>query len=197
MGHQRSALQVLENPDAIDDRKGFFINVLSALCKLPQDDDFAKKANDNVITFLYNSLPHPPAAYIGSDPSGSVPWTEANAAPRPSGSSSTGPSGAPSWTPPPANGGPSLPPNALGQSGSAGPPPPPPRAPWAFRNADGSGNNAWQPALGQSGRPYARDVENKTPLPANTLPDAGLVFDALLRSRGDVRDFPCVKLGRR
>ncbi|GJE97837.1 heme peroxidase [Phanerochaete sordida] len=186
----KSALQVIESPDAIDDRDNFFVDMLSALCKLPQDNDFAKEANDKVITFLYNSLPHPPAAYIGSDPAGAVPWTEANAVPRAgasSASSAAPPSPTASWGA--ANGAPSVPPPAAA-SAPAGAAPPPPRAPWAFRNADGSGNNTWQPALGQSGRPYARDVENQQPQPANTLPDAGLVFDALLRSRGDFKPHP-------
>ena len=54
---------------------------------------------------------------------------------------------------------------------------------YQFRKADGSGNNITIPQLGQSGRPYARSVQRKHPLPANMLPDAGLVFDTLLRAR--------------
>lgn len=186
----KSALQVLAHPDAINDRDGFFTNLLSTLCKLPQDTEFAKEANDKVITLLYNSLPHPPAMYIGSDPSGSVPWTEANAVPRSSAASAPASSSTMSWNAKSvANGTPSVP-SSLANSAPAGPQPPAPRAPWAFRNADGSGNNTWQPAVGQSGRPYARDVENKQPLPANVLPDPGLVFDVLLKSRGDFEPHP-------
>ncbi|KZT00985.1 heme peroxidase [Laetiporus sulphureus 93-53] len=54
---------------------------------------------------------------------------------------------------------------------------------YRFRKADGSGNNVTIPDLGQSGRPYARSVQGKHPLPANVLPDAGLVFDTLLKAR--------------
>ncbi|EKM48647.1 uncharacterized protein PHACADRAFT_214715 [Phanerochaete carnosa HHB-10118-sp] len=169
----KAALQAFENPDAINDRKDLFVDLLSALCKLPQDTEFSKEANGKAIAFLYNSLPHPPAMYVGSDPSGSVPWTEANA--------STPAAPATSWG---ANGAPS------GSEPSKGSDAPTPRAPWAFRSADGSGNNVWRPALGQSGRPYARDVESEQPLPANVLPDPGLVFDALLRSRGDFKPHP-------
>lgn len=161
------------NPAAIDDRQGFFTNILAILCKIPQDNPLAKKANDLVITTLYNSLPHPPASYIGSDPGGVVTWTQPSSSPKggvPNGNASWGAPGAPSAGEAP----PSVP------SASA------PRAPWSFRAADGSGNNTWMPALGQAGKPYARDVENKHPLPAHKLPDPGLVFDVLLKAR-DVR----------
>ena len=173
---QEAGLQAVENPNAVDDRDGFFVEVLALLCRLPQDTDFAKKANEKAITLLYNSLPHPPAAYIGQDPSGSVPWTLANA------DGSKAPS---SWSA--TNGA-----AAQASSSSSTPPswgaapPAPPRTPWAFRMADGSGNNTWLPSLGQSARPYARDVQGSQPLPANKLPDAGDVFDALMRMTGEV-----------
>lgn len=49
----------------------------------------------------------------------------------------------------------------------------------------------WLPQLGRAGTPYARDVENKNPLPANALPDPGLVFDTLLRAKpGDFQPHP-------
>lgn len=186
---QKNALDMLAKPDAIDDRTGFFVDLLSALCKLPQDSALAQKANDRVIELLYDSLPHPPATYVGADPSTATPWTLSGAAPSAnpptaaSSSAASWPAGGPTADP---DGIPSVPPP---QSASApsGPAPPTPRTPWAFRAADGRGNNAWLPALGQSGRPYARDVEGKQPLPANVLPDAGLVFDTLLKSQGDVR----------
>ena len=52
---------------------------------------------------------------------------------------------------------------------------------YAFRSADGSGNNLSDPNMGKAGTPYARSVQQTAPLPANALPDAGLVFDTLLR----------------
>ena len=52
-----------------------------------------------------------------------------------------------------------------------------------FRQPDGSCNNITIPDLGQSARPYARSVQSKHPLPANMLPDPGLVFDTLLKAR--------------
>lgn len=49
-----------------------------------------------------------------------------------------------------------------------------------FRTADGSGNSFANPTLGAAGQPYARSVAPVHPkLPA--MPDAGVVFDALLR----------------
>lgn len=54
---------------------------------------------------------------------------------------------------------------------------------YAFRSADGSGNNPLFPELGQAGRSYARSVQGKHPQPANVLPDPGLVFDTLLRAK--------------
>ncbi|KAI6113067.1 heme peroxidase [Pisolithus sp. B1] len=60
---------------------------------------------------------------------------------------------------------------------------------FAFRNADGSNNNPDQPDLGQAGTPYARSVQQSGPLPRNQMPDAGLVFDTLLR-RDEFRKHP-------
>jgi linoleate 10R-lipoxygenase len=52
---------------------------------------------------------------------------------------------------------------------------------YAWRTADGSGNNLSDPNLGKGGTPYSRSVQQTHPLRANDLPDAGLVFDTLLR----------------
>jgi linoleate 10R-lipoxygenase len=52
---------------------------------------------------------------------------------------------------------------------------------YAFRSADGSNYNPLFPSLGKAGSPYARSVPGLTPLPKHALPDAGLVFDTLLR----------------
>ncbi|PAV22931.1 heme peroxidase [Pyrrhoderma noxium] len=54
---------------------------------------------------------------------------------------------------------------------------------YRFRSADGSGNNPIIPWLGKAGLPYARSVQSKHPLPANVLPDPGLVFDTILKAR--------------
>jgi linoleate 10R-lipoxygenase len=35
--------------------------------------------------------------------------------------------------------------------------------------------------MGQADLPYARSVQQTHPIPRNMLPDAGLVFDSLLR----------------
>ncbi|KAI0347729.1 heme peroxidase [Trametopsis cervina] len=130
----KSFLQAVSNPDAIDDRQGFFVAALALLCEIPPTSPLALEANNKVIEVLYRSLPHPPAMYLAPFPS-----------------------------PPPE------------QASNGG----------KFRAADGGGNNAWMPQLGRAGMPYARDVENKHPLPVNTLPDAGLVFDTLLRAKKD------------
>ena len=52
---------------------------------------------------------------------------------------------------------------------------------YAYRTADGSYNNPNMPDLGKAGTPYSRSVQQTHPLPRNELPDAGLVFDTLLR----------------
>ncbi|KAJ8594598.1 putative linoleate diol synthase [Rhizopogon salebrosus TDB-379] len=52
---------------------------------------------------------------------------------------------------------------------------------YQFRTADGSNNNPDSPNLGKAGTPYARSVQQSNPLPRNQMPDAGLVFDTLLR----------------
>lgn len=52
---------------------------------------------------------------------------------------------------------------------------------YAFRNADGSEYNPLFPTLGKAGSPYARSVASSNVTPARTLPDAGLVFDTLLK----------------
>lgn len=137
---QKAFLQAVENPNAIDDRQGFFCEALSALCKVPPTSALAQDANNKVIEMLYHSLPHPPATYLAPFPAQSPPQEQ--------------------------NGG-------------------------RFRSADGGGNNVWMPSLGRAGMPYARDVENKHPLPANVLPDPGLVFDTLLRAKpGNFKPHP-------
>ncbi|OBZ79068.1 Psi-producing oxygenase A [Grifola frondosa] len=60
-------LDVLQNQDAVDDRKGLFTQALSILCKIPQDSDISKKLNDALIAILYNTLPHPPCTYMGTN----------------------------------------------------------------------------------------------------------------------------------
>jgi hypothetical protein len=46
---------------------------------------------------------------------------------------------------------------------------------------DGSYNNISDPDMGKANHPYARSVQQKRALPQNMLPDAGLVFDTLLK----------------
>ncbi|KAI0343269.1 linoleate diol synthase [Trametopsis cervina] len=52
---------------------------------------------------------------------------------------------------------------------------------YAWRTADGSGNNLSDPDMGKAHTPYARSVQQTGALPANQLPDPGLIFDTLLR----------------
>jgi linoleate 10R-lipoxygenase len=58
---------------------------------------------------------------------------------------------------------------------------------YAFREADGSSYNVLFPTLGRAGEPYARSVASTISLP---LPDAGLVFDTLLRQEGGFQKHP-------
>ncbi|KAK7686255.1 hypothetical protein QCA50_010475 [Cerrena zonata] len=52
---------------------------------------------------------------------------------------------------------------------------------YAWRTADGSRNNVGDPDMGKAGTPYSRSVQQTHPLPQDALPDAGLVFDTLLK----------------
>ncbi|TFK61199.1 heme peroxidase [Pluteus cervinus] len=52
---------------AVDDRKGAFADGLTLLSRLPPSSDVAKQLSDTAIAALYETLPHPPATYIGPD----------------------------------------------------------------------------------------------------------------------------------
>ena len=52
---------------------------------------------------------------------------------------------------------------------------------YQFRKADGSYNNVDVPDMGKANMPYGRSVQQGHPLPQSSLPDAGLIFDTLLR----------------
>jgi linoleate 10R-lipoxygenase len=58
---------------------------------------------------------------------------------------------------------------------------------YQYRKADGSFNNICDPDMGKSSTPYARSVQQLHPIPRNTLPEAGLVFDTLLKRKEFVR----------
>ncbi|KAG5648767.1 hypothetical protein DXG03_000115 [Asterophora parasitica] len=53
------------HPTAVDDRKGAFATGLGILARLDPTSDVAKKLNNTVINTLYNTVPHPPASYLG------------------------------------------------------------------------------------------------------------------------------------
>ena len=55
---------------------------------------------------------------------------------------------------------------------------------FAWRTADGSGNNVALPDMGRAGTPYSRSVQQYHAIPQDTLPDPGLVFDTLLKRDG-------------
>jgi len=52
---------------------------------------------------------------------------------------------------------------------------------YPYRPADGSNYNPFAPTLGKAGHPYARSVTPSQCIPPWALPDAGLVFDTLLK----------------
>lgn len=62
---------------------------------------------------------------------------------------------------------------------------------FVYRAPDGGYNNPLQPDLGRAGQPYARTVTPLRSLPLASLPDPGLVFDALLK-----RDTVRLPIGR-
>ncbi|TBU62473.1 heme peroxidase [Dichomitus squalens] len=53
--------------NSLDDRKKLFTKTLYILCWLPQGSPESIAMNNQVITLLYNTLPHPPVTYIGTD----------------------------------------------------------------------------------------------------------------------------------
>ncbi|KAG6865223.1 hypothetical protein C0991_004346 [Blastosporella zonata] len=112
------------NPTAIDDRKGAFATGLGIISRLDPDSDLGKKLNNAAIGQLYNTIPHPPEAFLGPD--------------------------------------------------------------YCYRQADGGGNNLESPNYGRAGSAYARSVQGKSGLPYSSLPDAGLVFDSVLKRKGIV-----------
>jgi hypothetical protein len=57
------------------------------------------------------------------------------------------------------------------------------------RSNDGSGYNPLFPDLGKAGEPYARSVPSLHYTPQSSLPDAGIVFDTLLK-RTEFREHP-------
>ena len=58
-----------------------------------------------------------------------------------------------------------------------------------YRQHDGSGNNPSKPEMGKAGSPYARNVPSAKPKGPN-LPDPELVYDQLLKRKGDFRPHP-------
>ncbi|KAG6864129.1 hypothetical protein C0991_012249, partial [Blastosporella zonata] len=122
LSHVDAFMDATRNPTAIDDRKGAFSTGLGILARLDPHSDLAKTMNNDVIGTLYNTVPHPPASYLGPVDS--------------------------------------------------------------FRSADGGGNSLENSNLGRAGRPYARSVQGKAGLPRTSLPDPGLVFDAILKRKG-------------
>jgi linoleate 10R-lipoxygenase len=57
---------------------------------------------------------------------------------------------------------------------------------YEFRQADGGYNNVMEPDLGRAGTRYARSVQGKgrRGMGYGGLPEAGLVFDTLLKRKG-------------
>lgn len=57
-------LDEIRNPNAVDDRKNIFVDSLAAITKIPAGD-VETKLNNEAITLLYDTLPHPPATFLG------------------------------------------------------------------------------------------------------------------------------------
>lgn len=61
-----AVFQAITDPEAIDDRKGLFTGALAGITKLPPGK-LQDKLNDDVMTVLYDTLPHPPATFIDNE----------------------------------------------------------------------------------------------------------------------------------
>jgi hypothetical protein len=94
---------------------------LSLLAQLDPRTDVSRKLNNSVINSLYNTVPHPPATYLGPQ--------------------------------------------------------------YSFRQADGGANNIQNHDIGRAGTAYSRSVQGKAGLPRSSLPDAGLIFDTILKKK--------------
>ncbi|THH01371.1 hypothetical protein EW026_g1293 [Hermanssonia centrifuga] len=169
------ALKAMQNKDAIDDRTDIFTKALALLCQLPPDSNMSKQLNDAAMALLYESLPHPPATFIGTN----SPFDKSNVAKKPAPTENhDGENDLHRGVEEPSSSKGTTDVQSLFADGERVP-----RSQYAFRTADGSGNNVLCPDLGKAGMPYARSVQNKQPFPPNTLPDPGLVFDSLLKAR--------------
>lgn len=60
-----------------------------------------------------------------------------------------------------------------------------------FRSFDGSGNSSTVPEMGRSFTPYSRSCASTRTLPVDDLPDAGLVFDMIIRRDKVCTAFAC------
>jgi len=58
-----------------------------------------------------------------------------------------------------------------------------------YRRHDGGNNNLWSPEMGKAGSPYGRSVPPLKPKGPN-LPDVELVFEYLLKRKGEFRKHP-------
>ncbi|KAH9854311.1 heme peroxidase [Lenzites betulinus] len=67
LGTAQAILDAATNKGELDDRKNLFTKAVAILCRLPEQSALSKKLNDQVITQLYTTLPHPPATYVGTD----------------------------------------------------------------------------------------------------------------------------------
>jgi hypothetical protein len=117
-------LDTVDHPTAANDRLGFFADGLGILARLDPNSELEHNLNNTVIDTLYNTVPHPPASYLGPQ--------------------------------------------------------------YSFRQADGGANNLLNHDIGRAGTPYSRSVQGKAGLPRSSLPDAGLIFDTILKRKGQV-----------
>ncbi|KAG6916402.1 hypothetical protein DXG01_006982 [Tephrocybe rancida] len=60
-------LDTVVHPADVDDRKGAFGTGLGIISRLDPSSGLAKKLNDSAIGLLYNTIPHPPEAFLGPD----------------------------------------------------------------------------------------------------------------------------------
>ncbi|KAH7106072.1 heme peroxidase [Auriculariales sp. MPI-PUGE-AT-0066] len=172
----------------LDDRKMLLEEILTVLSRLPKGSWLGQQLENNVIALFYKDLPHPPATWLGRPP---LLPSYLSMSPTPS---TTSPfnsiflnkqnsiSGNPIGPVTGTNGT-----NGSSQvaADSEGAPYPPPDVfagkPYAHRMPDGANNNPLFPDLGRAGMPYARSVAPTRPVPLSSLPDAGVLFDVLLR----------------
>ncbi|KLO17167.1 heme peroxidase [Schizopora paradoxa] len=166
--------------EGIDDRKMLLEKSIVLMSRLPDDSTFSDTLQKQLVDILYKDLPHPPYSFMPvAYPSYSTASykkdaiSNGNAAPYDTGSMTVPSEHAYTNGSADTEAGQGIRDRASSSPAKS--------VPYAFRSADGSGYSLELPNLGKAGTPYARTVPSMSFTSIQALPEAGLVFDSLLK----------------